>query len=134
MTRFAGDGGTTLLERTTKKTAPARPVFLNLSRNDKLESVALMFDGCSKHRFRTVPDIEGTDPAKFRATAVDNTIFEPIANHLTKNGVPTKTIGGVMDALTLTHDEAHAIACFCHQHSETIDGELAAYYIRSQKN
>jgi hypothetical protein len=60
--------------------------------------------------------------------SVAGTIFEPVAQHLTAQGVPVSTIGGVADALDMSDKDAHDFGCYCN-HAQ-ISGELAADYLR----
>jgi hypothetical protein len=130
--RRSTQGGTAVLEKKTQPIAVTTPVFLQLSRNDRIESVAAVFDKRPNHLFGTVKNIEHTAPDVLREMSVAGSAFEPMADHLTSQGVPVKTIGGVMQALELTQVDAHYIACFCHERSPTITGESVALNLRSR--
>lgn len=130
MTRLMQDGTAVLDRKSPQKILTA---FSELPRNDKLESVAVALTQRANQRFWTIPNIERTDDAELRAMSAAGTIFEPMAQHLTAQGVPTDTVGGVMKTLALSHNDAHMVACDCHEMSGEMDCATAASTLRSLK-
>lgn len=83
--------------------------------------------------YEALPFVESTKETDLRAMPTDGTVMQPIVEALNKAGVQTAaTVGSVMDALQLSHDDIHALACSCH--GDRISSRDAAHRIRAMNN
>ena len=101
------------------------------TRAQLMEHVAVAFGRKPRTMFNTLRDVEDMKPEVLRATKTAGTIFAEAEKALNAADVPTDgTVGRIMDVLSLSQDDVHYIACFCHEHSATMDGETAAFRFR----
>lgn len=104
-----------------------------LTRKEKLESVAAMFKTRGGQFFLTVHNIEHMTPETLRQHPIAGTVLEPVAEHLNKIGVPTgSTLAAVMDSLEMDQEHLHAFACFCHH--DKMAAESAAHLLATMAN
>ena len=104
-----------------------------LTRAEKLEMVAKMFDKRSAERFNTFTHVER--PVLFfmlnRKKPITGTLIEPVVEHLNASGVPTApTIEGVRTSLELSGKQMNYFACYCHN-GESVSGGSAAAALRT---
>jgi hypothetical protein len=113
-----------------RSTAPA---FTHEQVLERRAVVAAHYGQQRNQRFTAIPDIEGTDEAKFAMLPTAGTILEPAVNALTAAGVHVEpTMGGLMNALGLSQQEVHELACECH--GAEVSGAVMEYRFENLKH
>src|SRR5437868_3344795 len=85
------------------------PLFSTLSKRERLLNAKIAYGNVSNRQFRTIHNVETKDATELnaiKAMSVAGTVFEPMAQHATSNGVPAATVGAVMRAYDLSQDDA----------------------------
>lgn len=122
----------TVLTKRPASTAPVMsPAVDTPSRRELLDSVAATFDKMETVTFGALYGIEFLQESELRATIIagSSTFFEHVAAAIGDAGLPTDgTMGGVIDALDLSHAEVHALGCHCE--GDEITGAIAASRFR----
>lgn len=122
---------TVLTKRPADTTSVTAPAVDTPSRLELLDSVAATFDKMETVTFDALYGIEFQEEPELRATIIagSSTFFEHVATALGDAGIPTDgTMGGIMDALDLSHAEVHALGCCCE--GDEITGAIAASSFR----